>query len=90
MQYLYTLGSQMTLAANAGIITLTIPVIVAIFASAFLNEKLNIVRVLSFVLAIAGVILTSLPDISGANFKQGSYSQWQPDFFVCLYLLRFL
>ncbi len=34
MQYLYTLGSQMTLAANAGIITLTIPVIVAIFAAA--------------------------------------------------------
>jgi len=73
MQYLYTLGSKMTLAANAGIITLTIPVIVAIFASVLLKEKLNIVRVLSFVLAIAGVILTSLPDISGADFKGGSY-----------------
>ena len=73
MQYLYTLGSKMTLAANAGIITLTIPVIVAIFASVLLKEKLNIVRVFSFVLAIAGVILTSLPDISEANFKQGSY-----------------
>jgi drug/metabolite transporter (DMT)-like permease len=73
MQYLYTLGSKMTLAANAGIITLTIPVIVAIFASVLLKEKLNIVRVLSFVLAIAGVILTSLPDISGADFKLGSY-----------------
>lgn len=73
MQYLYTLGSQMTLAANAGIITLTIPVIVAIFASVLLKEKLNIIRVLSFVVAIGGVVLTSLPDISGANFKQGSY-----------------
>ena len=73
MQYLYTLGSQKTLAANAGIITLTIPVIVAIFASVLLKEKLNIVRMLSFVLAIGGVVLTSLPDISGANFKQGSY-----------------
>lgn len=73
MQYLYTLGSKMTLAANAGIITLTIPVIVAIFASVLLKEKLNIVRVLSFVLAIAGVILTSLPDISGADFKHGNY-----------------
>ena len=31
MQYLYTVGSRKTLAANAGIITLTIPVIVAIF-----------------------------------------------------------
>ena len=73
MQYLYTLGSQKTLAANAGIITLTIPVIVAIFASLLLQEKLNIIRILSFVLAIVGVILTSLPDISGANFKQGSF-----------------
>ena len=73
MQYLYTVGSQLTLAANAGIITLTIPVIVAIFAAAFLNEKLNIVRVLSFVLAIAGVLLTSISDISGANFRQTGY-----------------
>ena len=73
MQYLYTIGSQKTLAANAGIITLTIPVIVAIFASVLLKEKLNIIRALSFVLAIAGVLLTSLSDISGANFKHGNY-----------------
>ena len=73
MQYLYTLGSKMTLAANAGIITLTIPVIVALFASILLKEKLNIIRILSFILAIGGVILTSLSDISGANFKQGGY-----------------
>ena len=73
MQYLYTLGSRMTLAANAGIITLTIPVIVAIFASSLLKEKLNIIRILGFVLAIGGVLMTSLPDISGANFKQGSF-----------------
>jgi len=73
MQFAYTVGSQMTLAANAGIITLTIPVIVAIFASIWLKEKLNIVRILSFVLAIGGVLMTSLSDISGANFKQGQY-----------------
>ena len=73
MQYAYTLGSRFTLAANAGIITLTIPVIVAIFASLLLKEKLNAVRVISFILAIGGVLLTSLPDISGANFKQGQY-----------------
>ena len=39
---------------------------------------------LSFVLAIGGVLLTSLPDISGANFKQGSYLTRQSDFSVCL------
>src|SRR3982750_4026251 len=43
MQYLYTLGSTLTLASNAGIITLTIPVLVAVFAAILLKEKLNIV-----------------------------------------------
>src|ERR1035437_7506859 len=60
LQYAYTLGSQMTLAANAGIITLTIPIFVAIFASFMLKEKLNIVRIVSFILAIGGVLLTSV------------------------------
>lgn len=55
MQFLYTLGSRWTLAANAGVITLTIPVTVAIFASFFLKERLNIVRILSFILALLGV-----------------------------------
>lgn len=73
MQYLYTVGSTKTLAANAGIITLTIPVMVVVFASVLLKEKLNIVRVLGFIIAIAGVLLTSLPDIKGASFAQGKY-----------------
>ena len=73
MQYLYTVGSTMTLASNAGIITLTIPVLVAVFASILLKEKLNIVRIIGFVIALAGVLLTSLPDIKGASFSQGSY-----------------
>jgi drug/metabolite transporter (DMT)-like permease len=34
---------------------------------------MNIIRVLSFLLAIAGVLLTSLSDISGADFKQSQY-----------------
>lgn len=73
LQYLYTLGSQMTLAANAGIITLTIPVLVALFASIMLKEKLNAVRVISFILAIGGVLLTSLNDLSSAQFGTGEY-----------------
>lgn len=73
MQYLYTVGSTMTLASNAGIITLTIPVLVAVFASILLKEKLNIVRIIGFVIALGGVLLTSLPDIKGASFSQGSY-----------------
>ncbi|MDR0792929.1 MAG: DMT family transporter [Chitinophagaceae bacterium] len=73
MQYLYTVGSTLTLASNAGIITLTIPVLVAVFASVLLKEKLNIVRVAGFVIAIVGVLLTSLPDIKGASFSESSY-----------------
>ncbi len=73
MQYLYTVGSTMTLASNAGIITLTIPVLVAVFASVLLKEKLNIVRIIGFLIALVGVLLTSLPDIKGASFSQGSY-----------------
>lgn len=73
LQYLYTVGSTLTLASNAGIITLTIPVLVAVFASVLLKEKLNIVRIVGFVIAIAGVLLTSLPEIRGASFSEGKY-----------------
>lgn len=73
MQYVYTVGSRLTLAANAGIITLTIPVLVAILASVMLKEKINTVRIISFVLAIAGVLLTSASDISGSSFTHSQY-----------------
>jgi drug/metabolite transporter (DMT)-like permease len=73
LQYFYTLGSRLTLAANAGIITLTIPVLVAVFASFMLKEKLNIIRIFSFFLAIAGVLMTSVSEISGADFRQSEY-----------------
>ena len=72
LQITYVLGAQRTLAANAGIITLSIPVLVAIAASIMLKEKLNPVRVFGFVLALAGVLLTSISDVQGASFR-GQY-----------------
>ena len=85
MQYAYTLGSKLTIAANAGIITLTIPVFVAILATFMLNEKLNVIRIISFVLAIAGVLMTSISDISGASFFHGQYFLGNMIFlFACL------
>jgi drug/metabolite transporter (DMT)-like permease len=85
MQYAYTLGSKMTIAANAGIITLTIPVFVAILASLMLKEKLNLIRIISFVLAICGVLMTSISDISGASFFHGQYFSGNMIFlFACL------
>jgi drug/metabolite transporter (DMT)-like permease len=73
LQFTYTLGAQRTLAANAGIITLTIPVFVALAASVLLNERLNWVRLASFFLALAGVLLTSLSDLSNADLMSGGY-----------------
>ena len=69
LQITYVLGAQRTLAANAGIITLSIPVLVALCASIMLKEKLNPVRVFGFVLALAGVLLTSVSDMQGASFR---------------------
>jgi len=73
LQLTYTLGAQRTLASNAAIITLSIPVLVAVAASFMLKEKLNIVRVLGFILALAGVLLTSISDIRGADLGRSSY-----------------
>jgi drug/metabolite transporter (DMT)-like permease len=73
LQLTYTLGAQRTLAANAAVITLSIPVLVALAASVMLGEKLNAVRVFGFVLALGGVLMTSVPDIRGASFGSGQY-----------------
>ena len=73
LQFTYTLGAQRTLAANAGIITLTIPVFVALAAAILLREKLNWVRVTSFLLALGGVLLTSLSDLANASLLHGRY-----------------
>ncbi len=73
LQFTYTLGAQRTLAANAAIITLSIPVLVALAASIMLGEKLNVVRIFGFGLAVAGVLMTSVSDLRGASFSGGKY-----------------
>jgi drug/metabolite transporter (DMT)-like permease len=58
---------------------------VAILASFMLKEKLNVIRITSFVLAIAGVLMTSVSDISGANLFHGQYFAGNMIFvFACL------
>jgi drug/metabolite transporter (DMT)-like permease len=73
LQLTYTLGAQRTLASNAAIITLSIPVLVAVSASLMLKERLNIVRILGFILALAGVVLTSFADIKSADLTGSTY-----------------
>jgi drug/metabolite transporter (DMT)-like permease len=68
-QVLMTWGTQYSLASNAAILTLSLPVITAVFAFFILGEKMNKVRWLSFIIAILGVILISTGDIRQLNFS---------------------
>ena len=67
-QVLMTWGTQYSLAGNAAILTLTLPVITALFAFLILKEKMNKIRWTSFIIAIIGVILCSTGDIKQMNF----------------------
>ena len=67
-QVLMTWGTQYSLASNAAIITLSLPVITAVFAFLILKEKMNRIRWVSFIIAIIGVILCSTGDIRNLNF----------------------
>ncbi|MCK4919737.1 MAG: DMT family transporter [Bacteroidales bacterium] len=68
-QVLMTWGTQYSLASNAAILTLVLPVITALFAFILLKEKMNKVRWLSFAVAIIGVVLISTGDIRQLNFS---------------------
>ncbi len=67
-QVLMTWGTQYSLASNAAIITLSLPVITAVFAFLILKEKMNRIRWVSFIIAIIGVILCSTGDLRKLNF----------------------
>jgi drug/metabolite transporter (DMT)-like permease len=67
-QVLMTWGTQYSLASNAAILTLALPVITALFAFLMLKEKMNKIRWVSFIIAVIGVILCSTGDIKQMNF----------------------
>ncbi|MBS1751345.1 MAG: DMT family transporter [Bacteroidetes bacterium] len=66
-QILMTYGTQLSTASNAGIISLTLPIVSASLAVIFLKEKMTTGRWLCFGIAIVGVILCSLKDIHNIN-----------------------
>ena len=68
-QVLMTWGTQYSLASNAAILILALPVITALFAFLMLKEKMNRIRWISFIIAIIGVILCSAGDIRQMNFS---------------------
>lgn len=67
-QVLMTWGTQYSLANNAAIISLALPVITAVFAFLILKEKMTATRWVSFIIALAGVILCSTNDIRQMDF----------------------
>ena len=68
-QVFMTWGTQYSLASNAAILNLSLPVITALFAFLVLKEKMNKIRWISFIIAIVGVALCSTGDIRQMDFS---------------------
>jgi drug/metabolite transporter (DMT)-like permease len=67
-QVIITWGTRMSLASNAALLMLTLPVSTAILAFFLLGERMTWVRWLSFFLAILGVLLCSGIDFRSLRF----------------------
>ena len=70
-QVLITWGTRMSLASNAALLMLTLPVSTAFLAFMFLHEKMTPVRWVSFGLAIIGVLMCSDINFRTLNFGKG-------------------
>jgi drug/metabolite transporter (DMT)-like permease len=68
-----TWGVQRSLASNGSVLTLTIPVLMAIMAVVLLGERMTVVRWLSFTLAICGVLMVSDIDWRSVEIFRGTY-----------------
>ncbi|MFT3934455.1 MAG: DMT family transporter [Chitinophagaceae bacterium] len=75
-QVLMTWGTQYSLASNAAILVLALPVVTAVFAFFILKEKMTPIRWVSFIIAIIGVLLCSTNDIKhmdlGSRYAVGN------------------
>jgi drug/metabolite transporter (DMT)-like permease len=67
-------GVERTLASNASVLSLTVPVLTALSASAFLHERMTRLRWFSFAIAILGVCLISVKDIQEARLLRLEYA----------------
>lgn len=67
-------GVERTLASNASVLSLTVPVLTALSASAFLHERMTRLRWFSFIIAILGVCLISIKDIQQARLLRLEYT----------------
>lgn len=70
-QVLVTWGTRLSLASNAALLMLTLPVCTAVLAFLLLGEKMTPVRWISFGLAILGVLFCSNFNLGELNFGKG-------------------
>ena len=68
-QLFATWGTQRSLASNAALLSLSLPVATALMAFVLLGERMTRVRWIGFALAIAGVIVSSSNDFRGADLR---------------------
>ncbi len=66
-QVIITWGTRISLASNAALIMLTLPVSTAVLAFIFLGERMTGMRWVSFILAIVGVLMCSGIDFRGLS-----------------------
>ena len=70
-QVFITWGTRMSLASNAALLMLTLPVSTAFLAFIFLHERMTPIRWVSFGVAIIGVLMCSGIDFRMLNFGKG-------------------
>ncbi len=72
-QLFVTWGVRYSLASNAALLMLALPVVTAVMAYFFLGETMSVVRWVSFLLAIAGVLECSGINWHALNFTSTAY-----------------
>ena len=68
-----TWGITKSLASNASILNLLIPVITAVLASFMLRERITLLRVICLIVGLAGVFLLSVHDLKESSFLKANY-----------------
>lgn len=72
-QLFITWGTRLSLASNAALLALTLPIATCVMAYFILGEKMTLLRLLSFALAILGVLAASGIDLRQLNFIDKRY-----------------
>ncbi len=72
-QLFLTWGISRSLASNGAVITLACPAITAVLAYFMLNERMTLLRWVSFILALAGVLICSDVDWRSVQLFTGKY-----------------